>query len=99
MTLAEKLKETPFGLSLSSRYFGFFSHCGFYQALEENGLRPQTLRGCSAGAIVATSMAFQISPEELLEIFAELAPEKILDPFPGLGMFRGKKMENSVLET
>ena len=51
-TLADWLALEPFGLTLSSGFFGFFAHAGVVQALAERKLQPASLSGSSAGALI-----------------------------------------------
>ena len=62
------LKSEPFTLSLSSGFFGFFAHCGLWQAFHEEGIRPNKITGASAGALVGAAMATGRAPEEFTDI-------------------------------
>ncbi len=89
MTVRDWLAESPFALTLSAGFFGFFAHAGFVAALEEAGLAPSFVTGASAGALVGGLWA---SGTSAARIEAELRPlrrEHFWDPAPGLGLLRG----------
>ncbi|MDD5308625.1 MAG: patatin-like phospholipase family protein [Deltaproteobacteria bacterium] len=56
-SLADQLRGTRIGLSLSSGFFGFFHHAGVILALDELGLAPTRVTGASAGAITGSMLA------------------------------------------
>lgn len=93
MTLQETLEQTPFTLTLSSGFFGFFAHAGFVKALSENGLKPRAYTGASAGAIVSGAAAAGMNAREIEELILSVKREDFWDPSPGLGLVRGKKFE------
>jgi NTE family protein len=92
-TLGEWLKAEDFALTMSSGFFGFFAHCGALKALEENDLRPVMVSGSSAGALIVSCWAAGLSAEEIAEPLADLKREDFWDPWPGLGLLRGRKFE------
>ncbi len=44
-------------LSLNSAFFGFFAHTGFVRGLQELGVKPGYVTGCSSGALVGSLFA------------------------------------------
>ena len=90
-SLREWLSAEPFGLTLSSGFFGFFAHCGVVSALEENHLYPAELSGSSAGALVASLWAAGLSSEEMRERLFTLDKADFWDPSFGAGLLRGQK--------
>lgn len=92
-TRAEILAQTPFSLSLSSGFFGYFAHLGFVQALEDRGLAPQALSGSSAGALVAAGLASGRSAKQLVEIFLNIQKKDFWDPRWGFGYLQGVRLE------
>lgn len=90
---SELLKQSPFSLSLSSGFFGFFAHLGFVEALEENALTAQALSGSSAGALVAAGLASGYSSKDLKKIFLGITKNDFWDPALGFGYLKGKKFE------
>lgn len=91
MTLRQWLHAEPFTLSLSSGFFGFFAHAGLVAVLEEEGLRPGKITGCSAGALVGTLWACGFSAAEMLAFFTSIKKEDFWDPGIGFGILRGNK--------
>lgn len=92
-TRADFLFQTPFTLSLSSGFFGYFAHLGFVDALEEKGLKPHKLSGSSAGALVAAGLASGRTAKELAEIFLKIQKKDFWDPKFGFGYLQGQKIE------
>lgn len=92
-TLADWLALEPFGLTLSSGFFGFFAHAGVVQALAERKLQPASLSGSSAGALIGASWAAGLSPSAIAERLLALDKTDFWDPFPGAGLIRGKRFE------
>ena len=91
MNLRSWLEQGPFTLSLTSGFFGFYSHLGFTKALLEEGFMPQKFRGCSAGAIVSAALASGIKVHELENILTSLKRSDFWDPAIGPGLLRGEK--------
>jgi NTE family protein len=84
------LAEEPFALGMSSGFFGFFAHCGMLAALEERELSAVRVSGSSAGALVAGVWAAGRSAAEISEELLALERRDFWDPWPGLGLLRGK---------
>jgi NTE family protein len=91
VTLRETLAEAPFGLALSSGFFGFFAHAGVLAALLDAGLVPNRVTGSSAGALVGGLWAAGLEVSEIRRTFATLTRDAFWDPFPGLGLLRGRR--------
>lgn len=89
-TLSCWLAEGPFALGLSSGFFGFFAHAGMLAALEEAGCRPSRLSGSSAGALVGGVFAAGVRADEIGRTLLALRREDFWDPWPGLGLLRGR---------
>jgi len=92
-TLGDWLTRAPFGLAMSSGFFGFFAHTGVLAALVERGLRPVHVGGSSAGALVVGAYAAGVSPAALAEVLLGLDRAAFWDPAPGLGLLRGEKFD------
>lgn len=90
-TLRELLSEAPFGLALSSGFFGFFAHTGVLAALLDAGLVPARVSGSSAGALVGGLWASGLEMVEARRTLVGLTREAFWDPAPGLGLLRGEK--------
>ncbi len=92
-TLAEWLARAPFGLAMSSGFFGFYAHTGMLSALTARGLTPSHVGGSSAGALVAGAWAAGLSPDALADVLLGLERAHFWDPSPGLGLLAGRKFD------
>ena len=90
-TLREALAEAPFGLAMSSGFFGFFAHTGMLTALIEANLVPVRATGSSAGALVGGLWAAGLEPAQARASLEGLTRDAFWDPGPGLGILRGRK--------
>lgn len=90
LKLHDFLCQAPFGLGLSSGFFGFFAHAGALLALEEAGLLPTRVTGSSAGALAGGLWAAGLNAVELRDELFRLRREDFWDPGPGLGLLRGR---------
>jgi NTE family protein len=101
MSLAERLRDEPFELILSSGFFGFFAHAGVVQALEDLGLQPRLCGGSSAGALVAGLWGAGIPAAEIRDRLFALRRADFWDPDPLFalrgGLLRGARFQ-SLLE-
>lgn len=55
------------------------AHVGFLQAMEENGIIPDSIVGCSMGAVVGSCYAKGITPLEMKSIVGKLRAGHIID--------------------
>lgn len=94
--LREWLASQPFGLALSSGFFGFFSHLGVTHALFENNLKPTFLSGASAGAIIAGSLASGTTIDYLTNQLLYLKRDDFWDPCFGVGLLKGEKLRQAI---
>lgn len=90
-SLADWLRIQPFGLTLSSGFFGFFAHAGLLAALDDADIRPAFISGASAGALAGGLWAAGMPPREFRDSLLTLDKSDFWDPWPGLGLLRGKK--------
>lgn len=90
------------GLALGAGGARGAAHIGFLQALEEEGITPDYIAGCSMGAVVGGGYASGLSVEQLLHSIRELKAVDLLDPagmaITKLGLFKGNKVRNILLE-
>ncbi|WP_246128533.1 patatin-like phospholipase family protein [Pleionea sediminis] len=98
MTLHNWLQEKPFTLTMSSGFFGFFAHAGVLSALAEHNLFPAKVTGSSAGALVVSLWASGVESEVIEQQLYELSKDDFWDPWPGLGLLRGKKFKRKLSE-
>lgn len=89
--LHDWLAAEPFGLTMSSGFFGFFAHCGVLNALLDAGLAPNRCSGSSAGALTTALWAAGVPGPEMRDRLFELERSDFWDPRPGLGVLRGRK--------
>lgn len=89
-----------FGLTLGSGGARGVAHIGFLKALDENGIKPSWICGCSMGAIVGACYAKGMTPDEMIEEARKIKLFQIvaLDPFPynNRGFAQGSKMEKVI---
>ncbi len=98
LSLREWLTQAPFGLTLSSGFFGFFAHCGVITALNENSIKPAELSGSSAGALVGGFWSSGLTPAEMQERLFTLDKADFWDPGFGIGLLRGRKFRELLSE-
>lgn len=72
------------GLALGSGGARGIAHIGFVKALEEEGIKPDYISGCSMGAVVGCCLAKGITCDELKEIALKLKPRDIIDVSPAI---------------
>lgn len=97
-TLAAWLAREPFGLAMSSGFFGFFAHAGMLAALEQAGLAPARIAGSSAGALVGGIWASGVATDDIRRLLEDLRREDFWDPAPGLGILRGARFAGKLRE-
>lgn len=89
------------GLALGAGGARGAAHIGFLQALEEEGIVPDVIAGCSMGAVVGGGYAAGLTVEELLSSVRELKAIDLLDPsgmaITKLGIFKGNKIRKILL--
>lgn len=93
-TLGDWLACAPFGLTLSSGFFGFFAHAGVVAALADRGLMPAAISGASAGALVGAAWASGLPPDAVADRLCTLTKRDFWDPFPGPGLLRGARFQS-----
>ncbi len=90
------------GLALGAGGARGAAHIGFLQALEEEGIKPDVITGCSMGAVVGGGYAAGLTVEELLSSIRELKASDIIDPaaqvVTKLGLFKGNKIRKILLQ-
>lgn len=86
-----------FGLALGSGGSRGVAHIGALLALEEAGIRPDYIAGCSMGAVVGGCFAAGMRAEQIRDIVLQLKARDLLDVSPGfvsrMSILRTKKLE------
>jgi NTE family protein len=75
---------------MSSGFFGFFAHAGVLTTLEDAGLLPAKVAGSSAGALITGGWAAGADAPVIQDELMRIERSHFWDPFPGLGVLRGK---------
>ena len=70
------------------------AHVGFLQAMEESGIKPDCIVGCSMGSVVGAAYAKGLSPKEMRTIAESLTSKSIIDVSPAF--FNKKSLLSSV---
>lgn len=90
-------KKKTLGFALGSGGSRGVSHIGFLQAMEEAGIKPDFLTGCSMGSVVGAAYALGMSPADMMEAVFKLKPLDILELTvkPG-GLFDPRKVRRQL---
>lgn len=90
------------GLALGAGGSRGVAHLGVIRALEEEGIKPDFISGCSMGSVVGACYAKGMSCDKMLETVLKLNTAKLIDPtavpLKQLGLFKGGKMYDLLLE-
>ena len=90
------------GLALGSGGSRGVANIGFIKAVEEEGIRPDYIGGCSMGSVVGAAYAKGLSVDEMLDLVTQIKPLSLIDvsalPTTRLSLLRGNKMFNLILE-
>lgn len=90
----ETRKKYRFGIALGGGGAKGFAHLGVLRALEDFGLSPDIIAGCSAGSIVGSFYAAGLTADEIISIFSEIKVSKIGKvAIPTTGLFSLSKLE------
>ena len=87
------------GLALGAGGSRGVAHVGFLKALEEAGIRPDYICGCSMGSVVGAAYASGMTAEEIWAVVGNLRMLDILSPSKQRGgLFGTKKMRQLLLK-
>ena len=90
------------GLALGSGGSRGVAHVGFLEALEEEGIKPDYIAGCSMGAVVGGCYASGMSVAEMKDTVLALKMRDILDVSPAvitkMSLLRGRKVLNLLIK-
>ena len=65
-------RKRKLGFALGSGGSRGVAHIGFLQAMEEAGIRPDMITGCSMGSVVGAAYAAGVTPLEMREAVCHL---------------------------
>lgn len=90
------------GLALGSGGSRGVAHAGFLAALEEAGIKPDYISGCSMGAVIGGCYASGMSIDKMKEALFAIRAKDIVDLTPTvvtkLSLFRSKKIRELLVE-
>ena len=76
------------------------AHVGFLKAMEENGIVPDYISGCSMGSVVGACYSIGMTPEQMMAEINKLKFTDIFDlsllPFRNGALLRAKKMHKKL---
>lgn len=89
------------GLALGGGGSRGVCHLGVLKALEEEGIKPDVICGCSMGAVVGACYAKGMSVDKMMNAVLKLKAIKLVDlnaaPISKLALLRGNKMQKLLL--
>lgn len=68
------------GIALGGGGSRGIAHIGFLQALDDLGIKPQAISGCSIGSVVGSCYCMGMSPKDMYDAAMALRPRELLDP-------------------
>lgn len=78
------------------------AHIGFLQAMDEVGIKPDFIAGCSMGAVIGACYASGMNPKELIKIADSVKSSQITDlsffPFNKKGVLKSRKLRDRMEE-
>lgn len=90
------------GLALGSGGSRGVAHAGFIAAIEEEGIKPDFISGCSMGAVIGGCYASGMTSKEIKDAIFTIKKRDIIDVTPALitkmSILRGKKVRDLLLE-
>lgn len=91
------------GLALGSGGARGVAHLGVIKALEEDGIKPDYITGCSMGSVVGAGYAKGLSVDDMMNIVSKLKTTKLVDlsamPLSRLALLRGNKMHKLLVSS
>ena len=89
--------EKKLGFALGAGGSRGVAHIGFLAAMEEAGIRPDYIAGCSMGSVIGAGYAFGMSVEELKRAVFKLRLLDLIMPSTGRGGFFDTKKIRGLL--
>ena len=78
------------------------AHVGFLKAMEEEGIKPDCIGGCSMGAVVGACYSKGVSLDKMKEVVDTIKMKDIVDlnimPFNKKSLFRSVKMRQRIID-
>ncbi len=94
------MRRKKIGLVLGSGGSRGVAHIGVIKALEEAGIRPDYITGCSMGAVVGACYAAGMQVDEMMETVCRIKPFDLIDVSLGLrrSILKGNKMYDMLIQ-
>lgn len=94
------MKEKKLGLALGSGGARGVAHLGVLRALEEEGIKPAYITGCSMGSVIGACYAAGMTIDEMLAAVNEIKPLDLIDVNLGLrrSVLKGNKMYDMLIQ-
>lgn len=93
--LSEAVKGDGYSLALTPGFFRFYSEIGCLEALDINNLlKPVSIAGASAGALVGGFLAAGMTPKEMKKPVFSIQQDDIWDVSCGFGLLRGQLVQD-----
>lgn len=90
------------GLALGSGGARGVAHAGFLMALEEEGIKPDYIAGCSMGAVIGGCYANGMTASEIKDAILNVKMRDLVDVTPAviskMSILRGRKMRDLLVE-
>ena len=93
-----KSKKKTLGLALGAGGARGVAHVGFLQAMEEEGIKPDFITGCSMGSVIGGAYAAGVSLEQMKQAILKLRLLDIIAPTTKRGGFSDTNKIRKVLE-
>lgn len=79
------MNKYKLGFALGSGGSRGIAHIGFLQAMDEAGILPDYITGCSMGSVIGGAYAAGKTPEELRAIIMKIRPSELMELTPKRG--------------
>jgi NTE family protein len=93
------MRKKKIGFALGSGGARGVAHIGFLQAMEEAGIKPDYISGCSMGSVVGMAYAAGMTPEQMRDVAFSLKLRDLIDVTnrPG-GLFDTRKIRKLLMK-
>lgn len=94
------MKRKKIGLALGSGGARGVAHIGVIKALEEEGIKPDFITGCSMGSVVGACYAAGMTVDEMIETVHQIKPFDLIDVNLDLrrSILKGNKMYDMLIQ-